>query len=330
MILITGSNGFLGSALARTLVSAGRQVRCVGRRPRPADLEGADYVQCDLELVQPDSSLFQSVTTIVHLAWTTVPATSLANIEQDATSNIGMTLRLLAAARVQGISSFIFGSSGGAVYGRPARLPARETDPTEPLSPYGVAKLAAEKYVALHAHLYGIRGVSLRIANPYGAGQLRGTPIGVIARLLQDIDQDLPFTIWGDGRTVRDFLHIDDLLKAFQHAITDRSLESGVYNVGSGHGASLTEVIAMAADITGKAPIVRYEGERAIDVPQIYVDSDRFSSATGWQPTIRLRSGMSRLWKELQEGSSREDRRPGPRSASPPDAERKGGRHAGP
>jgi UDP-glucose 4-epimerase len=310
MILITGGGGFLGSALAQAFSSENRSVRCVGRRPRPMmDIGNAEYVATDLEHIGAGSPLFQGVGAVIHLASTTIPATSMVDMEYDATTNIRMALRVLDGARQHGVETFVFVSSGGTVYGVPERLPAQESDATHPISSYGVVKLAIEKYVALYARLYGLRGVTLRVANPYGSGQFAGAPIGVIARLLQKIYDDLPFSVWGDGSAARDFLHVDDFVSAVRIVLAQATMMSGTYNVGSGEGHSLNEVIALSSEVTGKAAEVRYEHARPIDVPAIYLCTQKIRSATGWKPTIPLRQGIERLWRELGELRSASDAR---------------------
>jgi UDP-glucose 4-epimerase len=300
MILIAGGAGFMGSALARTFQARGAGVRCVGTQRRPRnDIGAAEYVSADLRQVLPESKIFDGVTAIVHLASTTIPATSMEDMAFDARSNIELTLSLLEAARHRGISTFVFASSGGTVYGSPARLPARETDPTDPLTSYGIVKLGLEKYIGLYTRLHGLRGIVLRISNPYGIGQLSGTPIGVLAHLLLNLHDRTPFSVWGDGSVVRDYFHVDDLMRAFRAALAEPQIPAGVYNVGSGQGVSLRELVALAQEVTGQAAIVRYKPARSIDVPRIWLDTGKFRAATGWQPTISLEQGIRDLWQNL-------------------------------
>jgi UDP-glucose 4-epimerase len=253
---------------------------------------------CGVEHVNP---IFASVDTIVHLASTTIPSTSMTDPAFDARSNTEIALRLLEAARTRGIGTFVFASSGGTVYGDPISLPVRESDPTEPRSPYGVVKLAIEKYVGLYSRIHGLRGISLRISNPYGYGQLFGAPIGVIARLLHHAYEDTTFVVWGDGSVVRDYFHIDDLLRAFHVTIANRDVPAGVYNVGAGQGTSVNELIALVERITSRRIKVRYESARDVDVRAIWLDTEKFRNAAGWKPRIELEDGIRTLWQELQD-----------------------------
>jgi UDP-glucose 4-epimerase len=299
MILVTGATGFLGSALVRALNSRNIPTRCVSSRPhQTANANIAEYAQVDLCEVDPRSDIFDGIDTIIHLASTTIPATSMTDMVYDAESNLGMALRLLEATRIRGIKNFIFASSGGTVYGDPIRLPVRETDPTEPRSSYGIIKLAIEKYIGLYSRLYGLRGISLRISNPYGIGQLSGVPVGLIARILKDVHQRKRFSVWGNGTVVRDYFHINDLNGAFLIAVRS-DLPTGVYNIAGGHGTSIREIVALVESITGQPVRIDYQPARNIDVPKIWLDTEKFRSATGWQPMIDLKDGVRGLWQDL-------------------------------
>jgi UDP-glucose 4-epimerase len=302
MILVTGGTGFVGSALARSLASANTPVRVVSLRDGATPhIAGVEYVAADLCGVEHGNPLFESVDTIVHLASTTIPSISMTDPAFDARSNIEIALRLLEAARTRRIGNFVFASSGGTVYGDPVSVPVRESDPTEPRSPYGIVKLAIEKYVGLYSRIHGLRGISLRISNPYGYGQFFGAPIGVIARLLHHAFENTTFAVWGDGSVVRDYFHIDDLLRAFHVTIANRDVPAGVYNVGAGQGTSLRELIALVERTTSRRIKVRYEPARDVDVHAIWLDTGKFRNATGWNPGIELEDGVRRLWEELRD-----------------------------
>jgi UDP-glucose 4-epimerase len=302
MILVTGGTGFVGSALVRSLYGAKTPVRVVSLRDdTAAHIPGVEYAAADLCEMEAGSPVFKSIDTIVHLASTTIPSTSMADPGLDARTNIEMALRLLEAARQRGIPNFVFASSGGTVYGDPASVPVRESDPTEPRSPYGIVKLAVEKYVGFYSRIHGLRGISLRISNPYGYGQFFGAPIGVIARLLHHAYENTTFAVWGDGSVVRDYFHIDDLLRAFHVTIANRGMPAGVYNVGAGQGTSLNQLIALVERVTSRQLKVRYEPARDVDVRAVWLDIQKFTKATGWTPEIELQDGVRRLWEELQD-----------------------------
>ena len=271
-----------------------------GRRSSPREEIGdADYVCTDLTTVEPDDAVFEGVGMIAHLASTTVPATSMTDMIYDSTSNIAMSLRLLEAAAKRGIRRFVFASSGGTVYGHPSRLPAKENDPTYPISSYGVVKLAIENYVRMEANRHGFLGVNMRVANPYGPGQFRGTEVGVIVRFLKQIAEGQPIHILGDGSIRRDFLHVDDAVDAIRLALDPNNNLHGTYNVGSGSSHSINEVVTTVEEITGLSAEVNYEPSRGIDVPSICLSTEKLTECTGWTTSIPLKIGIGELWDEL-------------------------------
>ena len=204
---------------------------------------------------------------------------------------------MLQACVEAGVGRFVFVSSGGAVYGRAARLPAREDDPTEPISAYGVGKLAVEKYVALFSSAHGLPGVTLRLSNPFGPYQLAGTPVGVVARMVQKLSAGEPIEIFGDGSTVRDYLEIGDAARALALAADPGRLPPGLYNVGSGEGTSLAEVAATVGAVAGRPLEIVHRPARGFDVPAIVLDTARLRTASGWRPEVPFAEGVERLWR---------------------------------
>ena len=166
--------------------------------------------------------------------------------------------------------------------------------PTKPICAYGVSKLAIENYLALH---HRIEGISLRLGNPYGRYQLRGTAIGLIANFLNALHSGRALEIWGDGSVVRDYLHIDDLADAFVKAATNDLLEPGAYNVGSGTGRSINDIIEEIAHVVGERIQVRNVAGRGFDVPEIVLDSQKLKRKTGWICKVKLETGIRLLWE---------------------------------
>jgi UDP-glucose 4-epimerase len=299
MILITGGSGFIGAELVRKLAAKGHDIRAVGRGKRPPELPAsAEYVRADLVNIEVDHHVFDDIDKIVHLATTTLPASSMRDMIYDASSNISLGLRLLEASRQRHIGHFIFASSGGTVYGQLQSLPAHEEDETNPLSSYGVVKLTMEKYVSLYAHQHGLRGVILRIANPYGPGQLKGAPVGAIANFLKRTADGEKVKIYGDGEIVRDYIHIDDTVSAFVAALENENL-AGVYNIGSGEGTSLNGLLEIIGEVSGRRPEAEYLPARGFDVDAIYLDAQRFVAASGWRAQISLKRGIGLMWDEI-------------------------------
>lgn len=236
---------------------------------------------------------------LVHLACTTEPESSMESMIYDARTNIVPSLELFQAAMDAGMERIIFSSSGGTVYGIPRTLPAKEDDAGNPICAYGVSKLSIENYLGLYANSGLIKGISLRIGNPYGLFQFEGTTIGIVAHFLTAISKGNELQVWGDGSIVRDYIDIDSVARAFVTAITSSSLPSGSYNIGTGRGISINELIELLFKVTGRRVPVKYNKGRSFDVPGIYLDSSRFSSLTSWRPGIPPEEGIRNMWNHL-------------------------------
>jgi UDP-glucose 4-epimerase len=312
-VLIVGGAGFLGSGLARSLRARGWQPHVYDTVERLATagalLDGVPTTPFDFARDAIAPALFAGGEALVHLACTTHPAMSMDAMAFDAESNIAPSVRLFDAAQAAGVRRVVFSSSGGTVYGAPQRLPVAESDPTRPLSAYGVSKVAIESYLALYPSL---RGVSLRVANPYGPYQLAGTAVGVIARYVATVARREPIEVWGDGSVVRDYVAVADVVEAFVRALSTPDLAPGPYNVGSGRGASVSQIVdAVFAAAGYTVPVVRKPG-RPYDVPEIVLDSRAFQAATGWSPTIGLDAGIAEL---MQRARARLESHAGPQHA---------------
>lgn len=299
-VLIVGAAGFIGCAVVRVLETAGINVRLADTHARLLRcddlLGGRDVVVFDFSNQRAPSELFDGVDVMIHLGCTTNPAHSMEAMAFDAGTNIGPSIHLFEAASQAGVRRVVFSSSGGTVYGAPAELPVRENAPTDPLSAYGVSKLAIEKYLAICP---GLHGISLRVANPYGDFQLRGAAVGVIARYLLAVSRGESLEVWGDGSVVRDYVAIDDVARAFATSVSKCDVAPGAYNIGSGIGTSIADIIDMVFRASGRTVQVTYMPARGYDVPAIVLDSSRFSDQTGWEARTALADGIAALWQQV-------------------------------
>jgi UDP-glucose 4-epimerase len=191
------------------------------------------------------------------------------------------------------VKKVVFSSSGGAVYGIAKYLPITEEHPTEPLCSYGIVKLAIEKYLYLYHHLFGLQYVSLRMANPYGIRQDPMSAQGIISVLSARMLQKKPLTIWGDGSTIRDFIHIRDVAELFYKVL--RSEVLGVFNVGSGIGVTINDLLTIIPSQLGLEPTIIREPPRNVDVPATILDCAKAKAAFLWDPQISLVKGIVEL-----------------------------------
>ncbi len=300
-VLILGGSGFLGSAVAEELSAAGMEVNILCRRRPDATLFAARPVRIhtgDFRSLTAADPLFDGVDTVLHFISSTTPASSMDDMAFDVSSNLLPTLNLLRMMEERGIRRFLYASSGGTVYGVPTRLPAAEDDPTNPISAHGITKLAIEKFIALHARLSGLNAIILRVGNPFGPYQLRGVVIGSIARFVQLHAAGEQVHIWGDGSVVRDYLHVDDFTSAITAIVRETNFPSGVYNLASGAGHTLRDILEEIRRVSGRAPAVSFEAQRLVDVPAIVLDITRLRQALpAWQPRVSFSDGIERMWQ---------------------------------
>ncbi len=300
--LILGGSGFLGSAAADRLSREGFEVKVLCRRaPEPA-LFGSSAVKVqtgDFAALTASDSIFDGVDTVLHFVSSTTPASSMDDMAFDVSSNLLPTLNLLRILKERSIKRLIFASSGGTVYGVPKRLPAAEDDPTDPISAHGITKLAMEKFIMLHARLWGLNAITLRIGNPFGPYQLRGVTIGSIARFVHLHAAGQQLHIWGDGGVVRDYIHVDDFVSALAGIVQNPDFPSGVYNLASGDGHSLRDILEEISRVSGRPPDALFEAQRAIDVPSIILDISRLRKALpAWRPRVSFTDGIERMWQQ--------------------------------
>lgn len=308
--LVLGGGGFIGSHLVGRLLEEGHEVRVYDRSPNRflGTPRGAEYVEGDLGNHGLIRDALEDVEVVFHLVSTTLPKTSNDDPGYDVRSNLVDTIQLLESCVETGVRKVVFTSSGGTVYGMPQAVPIPEDHPTDPISSYGVVKLAIEKYLALFHHLHGLDYAALRVSNPYGPYQNPAGQQGAISVFLNRIRTGEPITIWGDGRVVRDYLYISDLVEALTLAAATDT-ESKLFNVGYGEGASLNELLVLMQEVVEGAPEVEYLPARSLDVPASVLDVSRAEEELGWSPSTDLAEGIARTWdwiRTLPESTVRE------------------------
>lgn len=303
--VLLGGSGFIGAHLARALLDAGDTVVVYDqvlpvRAPR---WPGVDYRLGDLYRPDPPglAEVLDRADLVYHLAWRYLPADSNSHPQDDVGANLLGTLRLLEWCVERRVGRVIFFSSGGTVYGPARFLPIPETHPTEPRSSHAINKLAVEKYLALYAQLHRLDYVILRPGNPFGPYQDPSKGQGVIAAFLAQAAAGQPLDVWGDGRVVRDYFYIADLAEAAW--LAGRTAHSHtVYNIGSGMGRALTDVIAALQQVLGRDLPVRYHPGRAVDVPANVLDVRKACAELGWAPRFSFEEGLSRTWAQAHHG----------------------------
>ena len=294
--LVLGGDGFQGYHLCRRLLEKGNSVRVFDRtsfnKDKLTGLGGSlDWIVGDFGEPGFLDAAVSNMDVVFHLICTTVPKTSNDDPAYDVMSNVVPTLRLLEKVRTTGIKKIIFFSSGGTVYGAPETLPIAEHHPTRPICAYGIHKLAIEKYLHLYHVLHGVDYAIVRIANPYGTNQSVDRGQGAIAVFLHKMFAGQPVEVWGDGSVVRDYIHIDDVVEAVVQLIAYKGTHK-IFNIGSGRGLSINEIIAIITGVLRRRPMIRYQPGRAMDVPANVLDIRRAEQELGWHPKISIEEGI--------------------------------------
>lgn len=302
--LILGGGGFIGSHLSEALLAKGHMIR-IFERPRlklysdarilinsKMSLTGqVEWIEGDFTNFKHIDDAIKDCKVIFHFICTTLPKDSNDNPIYDIESNVIPTIRLLDAARRNGIKKIVFISSGGTVYGIPSKQPISETHPTDPVCSYGISKLIIEKYLNLYRHLYDFNHCILRVSNLYGERQRTPASQGAIANFIYGALKKETITIWGNGSVVRDYIYIKDLCEALLKAM-NYSGDENIFNIGSGEGHSLNDILKIIESSLGQ-PLKRiYTEGRALDVPVNIMDISKAGKLLGWRPKTPLQTGI--------------------------------------
>jgi UDP-glucose 4-epimerase len=295
--LVLGGGGFIGQHLCEALLAADYKVR-VFERPRLTKHElhhKLEWVDGDFTNEIDVAEAVSDCHWVFHLISTTLPKTSNDNPLYDLESNVAATLRLLESLRDSSIvKKLIFISSGGTVYGIPQSTPISEAHATNPMSAYGISKLSIEKYLELYRLLHGLNYAVVRLANPYGEYQRVHASQGAIPVFMHKALHDEPIDVWGDGSVVRDYIYIADVIEAMVKTMNYDG-EERIFNIGSGQGTSLVELIMMLEHLLERPVRHRFLAGRTFDVPVNVLDISRAQQWLDWTPKTMLLEGMQKV-----------------------------------
>jgi UDP-glucose 4-epimerase len=296
--LVLGGSGFMGSHLVELLADRGWPVRGFSQsadRWQPAATPGVTWVAGDFRDPKAVADAVAGCDYVFHLVGATNPASSNRDVIFDAETNLIPTLRLLEACVQAKVRRIIFSSSGGTVYGATGGNPISEDHPTEPRSSYGIIKLATEKYLELFHRVHGLDYTVLRVANCYGPRLPVAGEQGVVGSFLDRLHRGEPIELWGDGAVIRDYVYAGDVALAFLAALGQQSPYK-IFNVGTGVGTSLVELIALMERVTGRLAAVVKKPGRQVDVPVNILDPARAHQFLGWQAGTSLEAGLLQTW----------------------------------
>jgi UDP-glucose 4-epimerase len=298
---VIGGTGFIGSHLVELLHKHGRQVTVVGRNPQPSRMlpDGVRYVAGDYGDRYFLTGVLQGIEEVINLAYTTVPKTSFEDPVRDILDNLPASVNLFEVARDLGIKKLVLVSSGGTVYGEAQKLPISESHPTDPISPYGISKLAIEKYAMMFNKNDALPVVCVRPGNAYGVGQRPFVGQGFIATAMASLLKGVEITLFGDTGTIRDYVHVVDVAHGIL-AILEQGAPGSCYNIGSGIGRSNRDILDAIYPHSKKAGIemrIRIEPLRHFDVSANVLDCSKLQGETGWKTMIKFQEGIESTWE---------------------------------
>jgi UDP-glucose 4-epimerase len=300
-ILILGGNGFIGKNLIFDLINKNYYLRIFDKYNT---FEGLNSEKIEFNLGDFDNldllkKSLNGIDIVVHLLSTTNPAISNKDPQRDIKSNLLNTLDFLDLMCEEGVKRIIFASTGGAIYGETVDSEIDELHQTNPISSYGIVKLAIEKYLEIYRRLWKLEYTILRFSNPYGVYQNPLSGQGAIAAFIWKVLNKESIEIWGDGEVARDFIYISDVVDAIAKAIEFQP-KSRIYNIGSGEKIKINKIISLIEVHAQYKVKVNHLAARDVDVRSNCLDINLAKKELNWHPTVNINDGIARLFDHYQ------------------------------
>jgi len=302
--VVAGGGGFIGHALVRLLSQdTARDVVVVGRSERPKFPlpERVAYERCSVSDEAAMGKILEGADEVVDLAYGTVPKTSFEDPVLDVILNLPSSVSLQRLASKKRVGKYMLVSSGGTVYGHSQYLPIDEAHSNDPVSPYGISKLVAEKYALFFHRMEGLPVVVVRPSNPYGVGQIGQNQQGFIGAAIHALVKGTPLEVYGERGTIRDYIYITDLASGMVAAL-EKGLTGETYNIGTGVGHDNIQVLALVEEVlsgVGKDLQVIHKNARPFDVQANVLDARKLGEISGWTPIFGLRQGIEATYREF-------------------------------
>jgi UDP-glucose 4-epimerase len=298
-ILVTGGAGFIGSHIVDAYLKLGHRVIILDNLSTgKKDNIAADAVFYEMDLLDPKVENIlkdEKIEVINHHAAQISVTHSVAHPEEDATTNILGSIKLLEAAKSLNLKKFIFASTGGAIYGLQDVFPADESHSCRPESPYAISKFSVENYLNFYCKSHGLNTTVLRYSNVYGPRQDPHGEAGVVAIFCQKILSKSESLIFGDGEQTRDFVAVQDVAQANVLAL-DPSI-NGLYNIGTGIETSVNVLFRNLAELAGNNISPKHAPARKGELQRSVIDPQKFQKVTGWKPEMPLNTGLNQTYE---------------------------------
>lgn len=300
--LVLGANGFLGSHLVDSLVEHGHTVIAFDRfKDGTRSFEDSPKIKVVAGDFLNRHDLAESLRQaeyVFHFISTTTPATAEDDPLIDIETNIRMSVELFQECIQAGVKRVIFASTGGAIYGINSSDHAKETDIPLPVSPYAIGKLTIEHYLRYFEKKFGLESLTFRISNPYGERQSLTSRQGVVPIFLQYIARGEPVPIMGDGSMVRDYIYVKDVARMIVESF--QGARQSLYNLGSGHGLTINEVVAAMRTVTGKKIGTTHIEKPTTFVQNVVLDTTLFSKEFNGTKKTSIEDGFRSTWEYVQ------------------------------
>ncbi|MEM7598848.1 MAG: NAD-dependent epimerase/dehydratase family protein [Pseudomonadota bacterium] len=291
-VVVIGGTGFCGPHLVRQLLTDGYPVRVMSRRgPNGLDpwqqemLKGAEILRGDMSNTFDLTNAISGAETVVHAASASKSRNSDVAIEQDIDINLKGTVSIIQTAGACGAKRLVYLSSAGAIYGIGQGRPYIESDTCQPLSSYGIVKLAAESYVTHLGAAHGLSTLITRISNPFGPGQTGADGQGIMAVFSRLIAKGQPVRLFGDGSAERDYITVEDAMRALHELMAMG--EEGIVNIASGQSSSISSILDMLESVMGQTAERTYtEAARPADLGHVHINNDKMVARLGWKPDV--------------------------------------------
>lgn len=293
-VFITGGLGFIGYNLVNKLLSLGFNVTVFDNFSSSVvdKIENVKIIKGDILSFSELRRVIEGNDVVFHLAASSSVPSSFKQIYEDLKVNAEGTLNVLKASLESDVKLVIYTSSGGTVYGSQEKLPVNEGHQCLPISPYGISKLAGEYYCSVFNRTFGLNTIVLRLFNVYGPWQNRGVLFDWYKKIKQTPDR---LELLGDGTQIKDFIYIDDLVDLLIKSVTNPKALGQVFNVGSGKGISIKELLKVFSEITQFKGKIYYTGKSwSGDVQRIYADTIKIKNLLNWETKTNLIEGVKK------------------------------------
>ncbi len=307
-LVVLGSNGFIGKHLTASLAQ-NKSNKIIAfdnfneyrqKQVNPfSDFDNVELFPGDFLNTDDVSEAVKLADYVFHLISTTTPASSDKDPLIDLDTNVRASVELFSLCASSNVKRVIFPSSGGTVYGNNVSESNKEIDSTEPYSPYGIGKLAIENYLRYFKKSHGLDYIVYRLSNPYGPGQNLLGKQGVIPIFLNKILKNEDLTIFGDGEMVRDYIYIDDVINMITKTY-DQKTNYSVYNIGSGVGESVNQIVDILRRVTEKNVSTSHVATPLSYVEKSVLNIERFTSEFNILPEVTLENGIKSTWEYIK------------------------------